>query len=218
MWELDPKEGWVAKNSCFQIVVLEKPLSPLNCKEIKPVNPIGNQSWIFLGRTDDEAEALMFWPPDAKNWLIEKYPDTGKYWRQEEKQMTGWSGRMASPIWWAWVWASSGSWWWTGKPGMLRYLGFQSPWTQLRNWTELNCFCFMNSDRFWYWQNICYSCPSCLSVLLAFLTSDLGMLLLLFNTMWVKSTCPTFQQKFFEVLCDSTILLSSLLWAWWHPK
>ena len=130
----------------------------------------------------------------------------------------GWGGRMASLIRWAWVWASSGSWWWTRKPGLLQYLGFQSPWTRLSDWTELNCFCFMNSDRFWYWQNICYSCPSCLCVLLAFLTSDLDMLLLLFNATWVKLICPIFQQKFFEVLCDSTILLSSLLWAWWHPR
>ena len=89
MWELDHKEGWALKNWCSWTVVLQNTLeSPLNCKEIKPVNPIGNQSWIFLGRTDDEAEALMFWPPDAKNWLIEKYPDTGKYWRQEEKGTT----------------------------------------------------------------------------------------------------------------------------------
>ena len=87
MWELAHNEGWVLKNWCFWIVVLDKTLeSPLDCKKIKPVNPKGNQFWIFIGRTD--AEALILWPPDAKNWLIGKDPDAGKDWRQEEKGMT----------------------------------------------------------------------------------------------------------------------------------
>ena len=78
MWELDQKEGWMAKNWCLWIV-LEKTLeSPLDSKEIKPVNPKGNQPWIFIGRTDAEAEAPILWPPDAKNWLIGKDPDAGK--------------------------------------------------------------------------------------------------------------------------------------------
>ena len=90
MWELDYKESWVPKNRCFWTVVLEKTLeSPLDCKEIQPVNPKGNQSWIFIGRTDAEAEALILWPPDKKNWLIWKDPDAGKDWRWEEKGMTG---------------------------------------------------------------------------------------------------------------------------------
>ena len=89
MWELDHKEDWVPKNWCFQTVVLEKTLeSPLDSKDIKPVNPKGNQSWISIGRTDAKAEAAILWPPDAKNWLIGKYPDAGKDWRQEEKGMT----------------------------------------------------------------------------------------------------------------------------------
>ena len=84
MWELNHKEGWAPKNWCFQTVVLEKTLeSPLDSKEIKPVNPKGNQLWIFIGRTD--AEAPILWPPDAKSWLIEKDPDAGKDWGQEEK-------------------------------------------------------------------------------------------------------------------------------------
>ena len=96
MWELDYKESWVPKNWCFWIVMLEKTLeSPLNCKEIKPIHPKGNQSWIFIGRTDAEAEAPILGPPDAKNWLIWKDPDAGKDWRQEEKgtkedEMVGW--------------------------------------------------------------------------------------------------------------------------------
>ena len=89
MWELDCKESWMAKNRCFWTVVLEKTLeSPLDSKEIKPINPKGNRSWIFIGRTDAEAEILILWPPDAKNWLIWKDPDAGKDWRQEEKGMT----------------------------------------------------------------------------------------------------------------------------------
>ena len=89
MWELDYKESWALKNWCFWTVVLEKTLeSPLDSKEIKLVNPKGNQSWIFIGRTDAEAETPVLWPPDGKNWLIRKDPDAGKDWRQEEKGMT----------------------------------------------------------------------------------------------------------------------------------
>ena len=89
MWELDYKEGWVPKNRYFQTVVLEKTLeSPLDSKEIKPVNPKGNQPWIFIGRTDTKAEAATLWPPDANSWLIGKNSDAGKDWGQEEKGMT----------------------------------------------------------------------------------------------------------------------------------
>ena len=89
MWDLDHKEGWAPKNWCFQTVLVEKTLeSPLDCKEIQPVNPKGNQSWIFIGRTDVEAETPILWPPDAKNWLIGKDPDAGKDGRQEEMGMT----------------------------------------------------------------------------------------------------------------------------------
>ena len=89
MWELDYKESWAPKNRCFWSVVLEKTLeSPLDYKEIKPINPKGNQSWMFIGRMDAEAETPILWPPDAKNWLLGKDPDAGKDWRQEEKGMT----------------------------------------------------------------------------------------------------------------------------------
>ena len=89
MWELDYKESWAPKNWCFWTVVLEKTLgSPLDCKEIQPVHPKENQSWIFIGRTDAEAEMPILWPPDAKNWLIWKDPDAGKDWRREKKGMT----------------------------------------------------------------------------------------------------------------------------------
>ena len=89
MWELDHNESWVPNNSCFWTVVLEKTLeSPLDCKEIQPVHPKGNQSWVFIGRTDTEAETPIVWPPDAKNWFLGKDPDAGKDWSQEEKGMT----------------------------------------------------------------------------------------------------------------------------------
>ena len=96
MWELDYKERWSPKNRCFWTVVLEKILeSPLDCKEIKPVNPKGDQPWIFIGRTDVEAETTVHWPPDEKSWLIGKDPDAGKDWGSEDKgttedEMVGW--------------------------------------------------------------------------------------------------------------------------------
>ena len=99
MWELDYKKSWVLKNWCFWTVVLEKTLeSPLDCKEIQSVHPKGDQSWIFIGRTDDEAETPILWPPDAKSWLIGKDPDAGKDWGQEkgtiEDEMVGWHHRL----------------------------------------------------------------------------------------------------------------------------
>ena len=89
MWKLDYKESWTLKNWCFWTLVLEKTLeSPLDCKEIQPVHPKGNQSWIFIGRTDVEAETTILWPHDAKSWHIGKDPDAGKDWRWEKKGTT----------------------------------------------------------------------------------------------------------------------------------
>ena len=118
--------------------------SPLNCKEIQPVHP-KDQSWVFIGRTDAEAETPILWPPHVKSWLIGKDPDAGRDWGQEEKGTTrGWDGWMASPTWWAWVWVNSGGSWWIGRPGMLRFMGSHTDpmnrgWTWLSDWTELNC-------------------------------------------------------------------------------
>ena len=99
MWELGYKESWAPKNWCFWTTVLEKtPASLLDCKEIKPVHPKGNQSWIIIGSTDAKAETPILWPPDAKDWLIWKDPDAGKDWRQEkgktEDEMVGWHHRL----------------------------------------------------------------------------------------------------------------------------
>ena len=124
MWELDHKESWTPKNWCYWTVVLEKTLeSPLDCKEIKPIYLKGNQSWIFTGRTDAETEAPILWSTYAKKWLIGKDPAAGRDWEQEEKGTTRWDGWMVSPTWWTWVWLGSGSWWWTGKPGVLQSMG-----------------------------------------------------------------------------------------------
>ena len=105
-WSIKKAEHW--RIDTFELV-LEKTLeSPLGYKKIKRVHPKGNQPWIFIGRTDAEAEAPILWPPDAKNWLIGKDPDAGKDWRWEEKGTEGWNGWMASPTQWTWVWENSG--------------------------------------------------------------------------------------------------------------
>ena len=113
LWELDYKESWAPKHWCFWTLVLEKTLeSPLDSKKIQLVHPKGNQSWIFIGRTDAEAETPILWPFDEKNWLIWK---KSRCWErlkvEREGDIRGWDGWMASLTQWAWVWASSGSWW-----------------------------------------------------------------------------------------------------------
>ena len=115
-------------------MVLEKTLaSPLDCKEIQPVHPKGDQSWVFIGKNDAEAETPILWPPDEKSWLIWKDPDAGRDWGQEEKQMTEdkivW---IASPTRWTWVWVNFGRSWWTGRPGVHK----ESDTTEWLNWTE----------------------------------------------------------------------------------
>ena len=139
MWELDCEESWAPKNWCVWTVVLEKTLeSPLDCKVIQPVHPKGDQSWVFIGRTDAEAETPVLWPPHVKSWLVGKEPDAGRDCGQEEKSTDRrWDGWMVSPTRWTWVWVNSGNCWWTGRPGVLRFMGLQSR-TRLSDWTELN--------------------------------------------------------------------------------
>ena len=124
-----------------RIVVLEKTLeSPLDCMEIKSVNPKGNQPWIFIGRTDGEAEAPILWPPDVKSWLIGKDPDAGKNWGQEKKGGNrGWDGWMVLLTQWTWVWASSGIEWRTGKPGMLQSMRLQIVGHDLTTQQQRSC-------------------------------------------------------------------------------
>ena len=138
-WELDYKEIWVLKNWCFGTMVLKKTLeSPLDCKKIKPVNPKGNQSWIFIGRTDAEAETSILWPSDVKNRLIWKDPDE-RLKAGGEGDNRGWDGWMESPTQWTWVWVNCWSWRWTGWPGVLQSVGSQRVG---HDWaTELNWVC-----------------------------------------------------------------------------
>ena len=110
MWNarVKDKEGWMQKNWCFWIVVLQETLeSPLDCREIKPINQKGNQSWIFIGRTDAKAKAPIFWLPDVKSQLTGKDPDAGKDWGRGEGGDRGWDIWMESLTQWAWVWANS---------------------------------------------------------------------------------------------------------------
>ena len=138
MWELDYKESWAPKNWCFWTVMLERTLeSPLDLKEMKPVNSEGYQSWIFTGRTNAEAETPILWPPYVKNWLIGK----NQCWRRlkagGEGDDRGGDGWMASSTQWTGVWASSRSWWRTGKPGVLQSIGSHRVghiWATELNW------------------------------------------------------------------------------------
>ena len=119
--------------------VLEKTLErPLDCKDIQPVNPKGDQSWVFIGRTDAKAETTILWPPHVKSWLI------GKDWCWERlgagrEGDDRWDGWKASPTPWIWVWMNSGGWWWTGRPGVLQFMGSQRvghDWVTVLNWTD----------------------------------------------------------------------------------
>ena len=141
MWELNCEESWVPKNWCFWTVVLEKTLEgPLDCKEIQPVHPKGDQSWVFIGRTDAEAETPILWPPDVKSWLIWKDPDAGKDWGQAEKgtaedEMIGWHHQLNG----------HGFGWTPGVGDGQGALACCGSWgckgsdmTEQLNWTELN--------------------------------------------------------------------------------
>ena len=151
MWELDYKERWALNNWCFWAVVLEKTLeSPLECKEIQPVSPKGNQSWIFIGymlKLKLQYFGHLMW----RTYSFEKTLMLGKI----EGDNRGWDGWMASPAWWTWVWASSGRWWWTGKPGVLQSMGSQRDTTEQMNWTEMN----------WTQISSILFCSSCMCVL-----------------------------------------------------
>ena len=140
MWELDYKERWTPKNWCFWTVVLEKTLeSPLDCKEIQPVHP-KDQSWVFIGRTDVEAETPILWPPHAKSWLIGKDSDAGRDWGQEEKgttedEMAGWHQQLNG---YEFEWTSGAG---DGQGGLACCDSWvaESDTTEWLNWTELNC-------------------------------------------------------------------------------
>ena len=181
MWELVYKESWGPKNRCFWTVMLEKTLEiPLDCKEIQPVQLKGNQSWIFIGRTDVEAETPILLPPDAKNWLIWKDPDAGRDWGQEEKGMTedamaGWHHQLDGH-----EWVNSGSRWWTGRSGMLQSMGSQRvghDWATELNWTDASITFFSPEKPRWS------LCSQCLFSLIFYYLNSRNRLLV-FIIMW----------------------------------
>ena len=134
---IDMDQGWALKNWCFWTVMLEKTLeSPLDSKGIKPVNPKGNQSWIFTGRTDAETEAPVLWSRDVKSRLIRKDWCWERLKPGGEEDDRWWDGWMTSLTQWTRVWASSGRWWRTGKPGVLQSMGLQRDTTERLNWAE----------------------------------------------------------------------------------
>ena len=162
MWELECEESWVLKNWCFWTVVLEKTLeSPLDCKELQPVHPKGNQSWVFIGRSDVEAETPKLWPPDEKSWLIWKDPDAGKDWGQEEKgttedEIVGWHH-----------WLSGHEFGWApevgvGQGGLACCSSQSCKQTRLSDWTDLH----LGGDLYGcayvqkFIRTLCYSHPS----------------------------------------------------------
>ena len=162
MWELDCEESWVLKNWCFWTVVLEKTLeSPLDCKEIQPVHPKGNQSWMFIGRTGFEAETPVLWPPHAKSWLIGKDPDAGRDWGQEEKGAT--EDEMAG--WHHWLDGSESEW----TPGVgdgQGGLAFCDSWGRKESdtpewlkWTELNW-----TKKIFYFAKSAFTMPGEISI------------------------------------------------------
>ena len=147
-----PKESWALKNWCFWTAVLEKTLeNPLDCKEIQPVHPKGDQPWVFIGRTNVEAETPIFWPPDVKSWLIGKDPDAGKDWGQEEKgttddEMTGWHhwldghefGKLQELVMEREAWRAT-------VHGVAKSQTWLSNWTEL-NWTEVENWTMLLED------------------------------------------------------------------------
>ena len=152
MWELDCEESWAPKNWCFWTMVLEKTLeSPLDCKQIQPVHPKGDQSWVFIGRPDAEAESSILWPPDVKSWLIGKDPDAGRDWGQEEKGMT--EDEMAG---YHHGLHGCESEWTLGVGDGQGGLAFWDPWghkesetTERLNWTELKMLLLSQLQSSW---------------------------------------------------------------------
>ena len=160
VWELDCEESWAPKNWCFWIIVLEKTLeSPLDCKGIQPVHPKGDQPWVFIGRT-----GCWSWNSNTLATSFEELTHWKRPWCWEglgaggEGDNRGWDGWMASLTQWAWVWVNSRSWWWTGRPGVLRFMGSQRvryDWATELNWIlYMAQYFFLSSINWWLLRNI----------------------------------------------------------------
>ena len=169
MWELDSEESWALKNWCVWTVVLEKTLeNPLDCKEIQPVHSQGGQPWVFFGRNDAKAETPVLWLPreELTHWKrLWCWEGLGAGGKGDDRRWDGW---MASPTWWTWVWVNSRRWWWTGRPGVLQFMGSQrvghdwvTNWTELISWKSWREHLLLNESYrsnmhinfdHWYWS------------------------------------------------------------------
>ena len=208
MWELDYKESWAQKNWCFWTMVLEKALeSPLDYKEIQPIHPKGDQSWVFIGRTDAEAETPILWPPDAKSWLIWKDPDVGKDWGQEEQGVT--EDKMVR-----WPhWLNRHVFRWTlgvgdGQGGLAWYSSWghkESDRTERLNWTELN---LMN----WFWKFFKSKCLRGLSRWLSVTYRILPLSMWEMKELWVRSLGQEDPLEK-EITIHSSILVWEIPWT-----
>ena len=150
MWELDCEGDWAPKNWCFWTVVLEKTLeSPLDCKEIQPLHSKGDQFWVFFGRNDVKAETPILWHLMRRVDSLEKTLMLGGIRGRRRRGRPGWDGWMASLTQWTWVWVNSRRWWWTGRPGVLRFMGSQRvrhDWATELNWWDWMQWSFLNID------------------------------------------------------------------------
>ena len=188
MWELDYKESWALKSWCFWTVVLEKTLeSPLDCKEIKPVHPKGNQSWIFIGRTDADSETPILWPPEGDSlkspWCWKRLKAGG------EGDDRGWDVWMTSLAQWTWVWVSSWSWWWTGKPDVLQSMGLQRvghDWVTELNWCPSSSFSRLSPFHFFFFFILFALCSMALSLILRYPKKILKLLWKIFFKKYTK--------------------------------
>ena len=175
---------------------LEKTLeNPLDCKEIQPVHPEGNHSWIFIGRTDVEAETPIFWPPVAKSWLIWKDPDRDRLKAGGGGEDREWDVWTASPTQWTWVWVNSGSWWWTGRPGVLWFMVSQRvrhDWATELNWTDGDLWSvFFAATAMTYWKYrwwlLCFSSTGFLNE---------GMCIFILDIMLLYHVCMYCRQQY----------------------
>ena len=186
MWQWDYKKSWVPNNWYFWTIVLEKTLeSPLEYKEIQPVHSKGNQSWIFIGRTDAEAETLILLPLDVKNWSLAKTLMLGKI---ESERRRGWQrmrGWMASPTQWTRVCVNSGSWWWKTEAWHAAVHGVTKGRTWLSDWTELNWLCSWVAFQI-HINPFCFPLVNFLHILLNFLSYIWIFALLVWEIPWRK--------------------------------